>query len=916
MSRATTLQNHPSLASAGVRSAPSTSNSVAGPPPASPPPLEVSRSDPQHPRQPPAPLHTSTSPQPDMQTSDSDLSRWSAASASEVSYFTRMSGSVSPGAAEKDRGCSGAHDKDTSSFRDQDLVKLMERMGGPDEEIAWDDEPAGRNGGGDAQVPSQGAMLVPDTPAGDASRWSSSVATSRPTSNLSARPASSSELDMLADKVKQLVAEAGHGTLGEHGPNVVLPADVAVELVTHLDRSKTQRAEHNKLQAKYSRMRRASRMAAQGFSLARTEFESEVNARHLAEARLAALRAAGHGSVPSPVDNDDQAARQSLRAVEADLARLAAQRDLERSELAELVKANKAALRTSVTLSARNRSQGMSQQSPDTFPPLLGESKKPFPPPRRKRTRGVMPLGLGSQGLSVDTSVATTSSTSASDAPLTGVGAIGMALVQPMSGFTGPSPSIAEVKDEGVDALTAARSLPASPDVAPPELQQPAQTIPQDVDESSGDLHLAAQLEAAVKAQEEEEIEAQSALLTARLAARLDEVKASHREAMDQLVAERKGLEQDVVSLRERAAALSRDVEQLATLKDSLQEETLSLTTKNEELTDAVAQQARLVEDYSRLLDQYEAQVHHNSTLPLPLPPPPPPPPPAPMGVPAAGLSPSPGQPATLASSSAAAGRPYPPRTGLLQRLNGTGLSHSGSSGSLPTTFGFGRSPTPQQAHIPLPDVVDRAPSPAGYTIAGLGLEGASTAAPAANTAAASSNPPPVQGKKFWWGKTSRPPAPSIGPAMISAPLAAAGGASGAFGKRPGSHVHSPSVQSGGTSIGMSETSTFASRGTGQDHALVPFNVLRPARCMGCGKNMWGASETRCTACGGVCHARCKDLLPTHSCEPRKARKEPLGLGGSMFGAELSEQCALEMRQVPVVVEKCIEAVEMNGTSS
>lgn len=156
---------------------------------------------------------------------------------------------------------------------------------------------------------------------------------------------------------------------------------------------------------------------------------------------------------------------------------------------------------------------------------------------------------------------------------------------------------------------------------------------------------------------------------------------------------------------------------------------------------------------------------------------------------------------------------------------------------------------------------------------------------------------------------------------MVSAPLVAASvSAQAAFAKPPpqGVHEHTPSAQSGATSLAMSsETASFVSgAGAGQDHILVPFNVLRPAKCMACGKNMWGASEARCTACGGVVHLKCKEMLPPHSCEPRKAvvARKDAALGGSMFGSELTDQCELEGRFVPLVVEKCIEAVEMNGT--
>lgn len=981
---------------------------------------------------------------PDMAKSDSEMSRWSAESASDVSFFTRVTGG-SP--APTPMGSSLrtlSSEKDGSSFHDGKLVSLMARISGPEEEIDVESPPpalpfshAPTAPAHASQAPMSSKTTATETPtltpalATEAARSPPSpITTSRPLSDVSAHQgdSASTDLDSLTNTLRQLLtisptprqqvsSEGGGGVEGGRGsgsvtgdretrqdPNIVIPQQVAAEVLAQLECSKARAEQHSKLQSKFAKIRRASRAAAQGFSLARTEFDAEVNARHRAEAQLTALRASVHSTLPSPIDPDENEIRQSIRGIEADRARLAAQRELERSELAELVRANQAALRTSVALTSRARSLDLSSAIPSPIDPQvvsasassseIGKSAKSVhPPPRRKHTRAGLPSSPLSTGGGLRVTTAVTPPTTASDdTPLTGLGAIGMALVQPVSGASStemPGKFMANYKqarnagnvseqhqgkdgtdnnkDEGIDALTAARSLPVSPDkdtvhsaLAPPGAGE---------EEKEDQVQMAARIDVEAKATEDDWIEEQATFLSARLVARLDEVKASHRTVMDELVTEQNTLESQVVSLRDHVGLLSRDVEQLVTLKDCLQEETLALTRKNEELSDAVAQQARQIQESSRLLDQYEAQfAQHYQTGS------------GPGAGPGAGAGRSdPPPPAAAASSSpsrgSAAAPPStilnggPPRSGLLQRFNGSGLPQSASSGSLYSSFGFGRSPTPQHSFlIPPPEPTERASSPSLHTtgtgmvasassVAGSGpgsgpgtfhtsapMESPSAWAPVpsppppmapvlgpAPVPVPVPAPPPPPSKKFRWGK-SRPAGQSIGTAMISAPLVAAGGAAQAFSKRPPTsssatslttsstttgHQHSPSVQSGTPSVNLLETSSMASSG-GQEHTLVPFNVLRPVRCMACGKNMWGASEARCMACGGVVHLRCKDML-TPSCSGERKGWNGGGTGrpatlGSMFGSDLVDQCTLEGRPVPLIVEKCIEAVEMNGT--
>lgn len=123
----------------------------------------------------------------------------------------------------------------------------------------------------------------------------------------------------------------------------------------------------------------------------------------------------------------------------------------------------------------------------------------------------------------------------------------------------------------------------------------------------------------------------------------------------------------------------------------------------------------------------------------------------------------------------------------------------------------------------------------------------------------------------------------------------------------------------GGSSSGSSSVAAMA-RATSHDvvvreHLFQPFNVLRPTRCFACQKNMWGQSEMRCAVCTQVCHSRCLQNLPVSCHQPYMRPDEGHAESGgpSMFGRLLTEQAAQEARDVPLIVEKCIQAVEAFG---
>ncbi|SPO28035.1 related to GTPase-activating protein beta-chimerin [Ustilago trichophora] len=136
----------------------------------------------------------------------------------------------------------------------------------------------------------------------------------------------------------------------------------------------------------------------------------------------------------------------------------------------------------------------------------------------------------------------------------------------------------------------------------------------------------------------------------------------------------------------------------------------------------------------------------------------------------------------------------------------------------------------------------------------------------------------------------------------------------------PPSNGAVPPVPPKGTGLGAGAPATSMTRATSHDvvvreHLFQPFNVLRPTRCFACQKNMWGQSEMRCALCTQVCHSRCLQNLPVSCNQPytRPDEGQAENTGPSMFGRSLTEQAAHEGRDVPLIVEKCIQAVEAFG---
>ncbi|KAG9073239.1 hypothetical protein KI688_001031 [Linnemannia hyalina] len=126
-----------------------------------------------------------------------------------------------------------------------------------------------------------------------------------------------------------------------------------------------------------------------------------------------------------------------------------------------------------------------------------------------------------------------------------------------------------------------------------------------------------------------------------------------------------------------------------------------------------------------------------------------------------------------------------------------------------------------------------------------------------------------------------------------------------------------------------SETRSLNGKNTEQ-HAFVLNNFARPIRCDACDDKLWGR-EYRCRYCAFHIHGRCMhDIIPGCAGVIKDSDSSSLRditpSGGSsfgvpppppakqiMFGNDLLDQLELEQRLVPLVVEKCIEAVDERG---
>lgn len=119
-------------------------------------------------------------------------------------------------------------------------------------------------------------------------------------------------------------------------------------------------------------------------------------------------------------------------------------------------------------------------------------------------------------------------------------------------------------------------------------------------------------------------------------------------------------------------------------------------------------------------------------------------------------------------------------------------------------------------------------------------------------------------------------------------------------------------------------------------HSFQPMSFLRPVKCGACGDKIWGRSEYRCDHCGFSSHSRCLSKVPQNCYSATSStldltsefygsstnlstasQSTPLSKkslsDGSMFGSDLSQRVLLENRNVPLIVDECIKAVESRG---
>lgn len=97
-------------------------------------------------------------------------------------------------------------------------------------------------------------------------------------------------------------------------------------------------------------------------------------------------------------------------------------------------------------------------------------------------------------------------------------------------------------------------------------------------------------------------------------------------------------------------------------------------------------------------------------------------------------------------------------------------------------------------------------------------------------------------------------------------------------------------------------------------HSFNQTSVLRFTRCDHCGDKLWG-SQFRCSVCHISVHPRCVNQVAV-ACSQQPPRRDDAITQPppSMFGRDLVEQVKSDSkwgeRRVPVIVEKCIDAVE------
>lgn len=103
-------------------------------------------------------------------------------------------------------------------------------------------------------------------------------------------------------------------------------------------------------------------------------------------------------------------------------------------------------------------------------------------------------------------------------------------------------------------------------------------------------------------------------------------------------------------------------------------------------------------------------------------------------------------------------------------------------------------------------------------------------------------------------------------------------------------------------------------------HAFQNFSVLRFLKCDHCNEKLWG-SQARCQLCNISVHPRCQPNVHVICSPQNSSRRDDVPVAGPlqpvMFGRELTEQVRADSkisdRMVPLIVEKCIAAVDASA---
>ncbi|KAG0039565.1 hypothetical protein BGZ82_007673 [Podila clonocystis] len=199
-----------------------------------------------------------------------------------------------------------------------------------------------------------------------------------------------------------------------------------------------------------------------------------------------------------------------------------------------------------------------------------------------------------------------------------------------------------------------------------------------------------------------------------------------------------------------------------------------------------------------------------------------------------------------------------------------------------------------------------------------------------------------IQPKKFNWKKGTTNTVKNVG-AMFGKLLVESPGGNTLEvpnGRGPSSGSDRQMLSDNGSSNGQilpprsfsssSETRSLNGSRYSEQHYFIQHNYIRPTRCEYCDDKMWGR-EYKCRNCGFQIHGRCThEIIPGCSGKFKDSDSNSLRnvtpSGGSahgspptppakqiMFGNGLLDQLELEQRSVPLVVEKCIEAVDERG---